>query len=442
MKPIATNLLPRRRFLQHLGVSAAVLPFLGALPSLRAAPRAKPASRIIFVFTPNGTVPNEFWPETAGTDFKLKPILEPLAPFRDRMLVLKGLCNRVRGDGDGHMRGMSCLLTGIELLPGNIQGGSDTPAGWASGPSIDQELKGFLQGRPETRTRFGSLELGVGVPHRADPWTRWTYAGSNQPVAPISDPYEVFEKLYGQVKDRENLGSVLDQVRSDLQRVSRRLGREERALLDRNTTFVREMEREIADAGRQRLRSPAPVLEPGVGNENDSIPQVSKMQGDLLVNAFANDMARVASLQYTHSVGQARMRWLGIEDGHHSLSHDPDLNTGSQEKLVKINRWFAGEIAALAKKLAETPDPGGHGSLLDHTTILWTNELGKGNSHTHENIPFVLVGGGLGFGTGLSLHLDKTPHNRLWLSIAHAFGHDLQAFGNPALCGAGPLPLG
>lgn len=432
----------RRQFLRDLGLSAAVLPFLGGLPSLQAAPRKRSAQRIVFVFTPNGTVPGEFWPETAGTDFQLKPILEPLASHRDRMLVVKGLCNRVRGDGDGHMRGMSCLLTGIELLPGNIQGGSDTPAGWASGPSIDQELKGFLQSRPETRTRFGSLELGVGVPHRADPWTRWTYAGSNQPVAPLSDPYEVFEKLFGQVKDRENLGSVLDQVRSDLRRVSQKLGREERALLDRNATLVREMEREISEAGRQKLRVAAPVLEPGVANENDTIPQVSRMQTDLLVNAFANDMARVASLQYTHSVGQARMRWLGIDDGHHSLSHDPDLNTGSQEKLVKINRWFAGEIAGLARKLSTTPDPSGHGTLLDHTTVLWTNELGKGNSHTHENIPFVLVGGGLGFGTGLSLHLDKTPHNRLWLSIAQAFGHELTVFGNPSLCAAGPLPLG
>ena len=441
MKPTLTP-SPRRRFLRDLGLSAALLPFLGGLPSLQAAPRKRSAPRIVFVFTPNGTVPNEFWPETAGTEFQLKSILEPLAAYRNQMLILKGLCNRVRGDGDGHMRGMSCLLTGIELLPGNIQGGSDTPAGWASGPSIDQELKTFLQGRPETRTRFGSLELGVGVPHRADPWTRWTYAGSNQPVAPLSDPYEVFEKIFGQVKDRENLGSVLDQVRSDLQRVSQKLGREERSILERNATLVREMEREISEAGRQKLRVAAPVLEPGIGNENDTIPQVSRMQADLLVNAFANDMTRVASLQYTNSVGQSRMRWLGIDDGHHALSHDPDLNTGSQEKLVKINRWFAGEIAALAKKLAATPDPDGNGSLLDHTTILWTNELGKGNSHSHDNIPFVLVGGGLGFGTGLCLHLDKTPHNRLWLSIAQGFGHDLKTFGNPTLCSAGPLPLG
>ena len=59
--------------------------------------------------------------------------------------MLKGLNNKIRGDGDGHQRGMSCLLTGIELLPGNIQGGSDSPAGWASGISIDQEIRNFLQ---------------------------------------------------------------------------------------------------------------------------------------------------------------------------------------------------------------------------------------------------------------------------------------------------------
>jgi hypothetical protein len=437
----------RRRFLRHLGISAAALPFIAGLPGLRAAPATARKQRMIFMFSPNGIVQPHFWPDEAGADFKLKRILQPLAPFKDRILTIKGLCNRVRGDGDGHMRGMSCLLTGIELFPGNIQGGSDTPAGWASGPSIDQELKNFLQSRSETRTRFGSLEFGVAVPNRADPWTRWNYAGPNQPVAPISDPYQMFEKLYGQVQDRENLGSILDDLRTDLKRVSSRLGAADKALLEKHATFVREMEQELRTADRQKLDRPAPVLEPGVSADNDDMPRSSAMQIDLLVNALANDMTRIASLQFTNSVGQAKMRWLGIEEGHHSLSHDPDLNEPSQEKLVKINVWFCEQLALLAKKLASTPEPGGEGSMLDHTTILWTNELGKGNSHTHENIPFVLVGGGLGFKTGVSVQLplsaeSKTPHNRLWLSIAHAFGHDLKTFGNAKLCEAGPLALG
>src|SRR4029078_11863521 len=105
----------------------------------------------------------------------------------------------------------------------------------------------------------------------------------------------------------------------------------------------------------------------------------------------------VATLQYTKSVGSARMNWLGITDGHHSLSHEPDKDGVAVGELVKINRWLCGELRYLVEKLANTPEPGGSGSLLDNTLVVWTNELGKGNSHTHDNIPFVLVGGGLDF---------------------------------------------
>ena len=112
----------------------------------------------------------------------MKECLKPLEPFRDRTLVLHGVCDQLKGDGDNHMRGMGCLLTGIELFPGNIQGGSDTPAGWAKGPSIDQSIKNGLQAKPDTRTRFGSLEFGVMVPDRADTWTRMVYAGANKPL--------------------------------------------------------------------------------------------------------------------------------------------------------------------------------------------------------------------------------------------------------------------
>ncbi|HMO65356.1 MAG TPA: DUF1552 domain-containing protein, partial [Verrucomicrobiota bacterium] len=346
-----------------------------------------------------------------------------------------------RGDGDGHMRGMSCLLTGKELFPGNIQGGSDTPAGWSQGISIDQELKNFLQSRPDTRTRFGSLELGIAVPNRADPWTRWTYAGPNQPVAPVDDPYQFFAKMYGGLKDRESLVSVLDGLGEDFKRVAKAVSTEDRALLDRHLTFVREMERELAQPQDQPLVVPPAELEPGVSNDNDSIPQLTRMQFDLLTNAFANDMARVATVQFTNSVGQARFRWLGISDGHHGLSHEPDNHEEAQEKLAKINVWLCEQLVTLVQRLERTPEPGGEGSMLDHTTILWTNELGKGNSHTHNDIPFMLVGGGLGFQMGRSVHLERTPHNRLWLSLAHAFGHGLQTFGNPQLCDAGPLAL-
>jgi hypothetical protein len=160
-----------------------------------------------------------------------------------------------------------------------------------------------------------------------------------------------------------------------------------------------------------------------------------------LVNAFVNDMARVATLQYTNSVGQARMRWLGIEEGHHALSHDPDLNEVSQEKLTKINVWFCEQLAYLAKKLAETKEPDGNGTMLDNTLLIWTNELGKGNSHTLNDIPFVLVGNGAGWQMGRSLKFDKVAHNRLWIALANAMGHRITTFGNTRLSEGGPLDL-
>ena len=429
----------RRALLRDLGLSAAALPFLGSLPAL-AAPGAKPRQRLVVVFSPDGIVPSTFWPDVPGPLTTFKESLTPLEPFRDRTLILKGVCDKIRGDGDGHMRGIGCLLTGIELFPGNVQGGSDTPAGWSSGISIDQELKNFLQADPATRTRLGSLELGVMVPERADTWTRMSYAGPNKPLAPLGDPYQTFQKLYGRVKDRALLASVLDDLGEDLKKVRAGVGAEDRLILDEHAALVRDLEKELQAASREGAGHAVPPLAPGIRRDNDNMPQLSKLQIDLLVRGFAADQARVATLQYTNSVGQAKMRWLGVEEGQHDLSHEPDSNKAAQEKLTRVNKWYCEQVAYLVKSLSETPEPGGSGSLLDHTTVVWTNELGQGNSHTLDNIPFVLIGGGLGFRAGRALQYERLPHNRLLLSLAHGFGHHVSAFGNPNYCAAGPLP--
>ena len=435
------NTIDRRQFIRNLGVSSTSLPFLLGLPSLGLAKTAPSRKRLVVMFSPNGTIPKNFWPESTGSNFELKKIMEPLAPFRNRMLVLNGLNNKVRGDGDSHMRGMSCLLTGIELFPGNIQGGSDTPAGWAKGISIDQEIKNFFQSQDATRTRFGSLEFGVGVSDRADPWTRMSYAGPNQPVAPTDDPYQMYKKLYGQIRDRDSLLNILDIVRDDLKRVSKKISAEDKLLLEEHADFVRQMEQEFAQTDNKALIGNPPKFEAGITNRNDNVPRLSRMQIDLMVNSFVNDFARVGTLQYTKSVGQARMNWLNINDGHHGLSHESDKNDDAVDKLTRINKWFAGELAYLTKRLAETPEPGANGSLLDNTTIVWTNELGKGNSHTLNNIPFVLIGNGMGFRMGRSLNLKGTAHNRLMISMAHAMGHNIKYFGNKKLSQGGPIDL-
>jgi hypothetical protein len=426
--------------MRDLGIGAAALPFVLNLPSLGFANQERRKQRLVVMFSPDGVVPSTFWPDEVGASFTLKKSLEPLEPFRDRMLTLHGVCDKIRGDGDNHMRGIGCLLTGVELFPGNIQGGSHTPAGWASGLSIDQEIRNFLQRDPSTRTRFGSLEFGVLVPDRADTWTRMVYTGPNKPVAPIDDPYQMLSKLYGHVKDQESLKSIVDALKDDLNTVSAKVSAADRQLLQEHATFVREMEQELHANEGKDLDHAVPELESGVKKDNDSIPRISKMQIDLMVNSFAADFTRVATLQYTNSVGGAKMRWIGVDEGQHELSHKPDTDQDAQDKLTRINRWYCEQLAYLTKRLAETPEPGGDGSLLDNTLIVWTNELGKGNSHTLDNIPWVLVGNGLDFRMGRSLKYPRLPHNRLLMALAHGMGHRLERFGNPDHCGEGILP--
>ena len=268
-----------------------------------------------------------------------------------------------------------------------------------------------------------------------------SYAGPNQPVAPTDDPYRMYQKLYGNLRDKAALQSVLGTLQEDFKKLGDRISPADRALLEQNAKFVAELDAELAADQGKKYRAQPPALESGVTNQNDNLPELSRMQMELLINSFVNDFARLATLQFTKSVGGARMNWLDIKDNHHSLSHEPDKNATAVDKLTRINTWFAGELAHLAKRLSETPEPGGTGSMLDHTTIVWTNELGKGNSHTLNDIPFVLLGGGLGFQTGRSLQFKGVPHNRLLLSLAHAFGHKLETFGNPTLSKDGPLAL-
>lgn len=435
----------RREFLMRMGLSATASSLLMGLPSLAFGGAAQPRRRrLVFVFSPNGVIPKHFWPEETGKDYELKRILQPLADFKDQMLTIKGICNQIQGDGDGHMRGIGCLLTGIELFPGDIQGGSDTPAGWSMGISIDQHLKNRLQAEQATRTRFGSLEFGVMVPDRADTWTRMSYAGANQPVAPISDPYQMFDKLYGQSKNREMLASVLDDLSGDFKRINRMLSTEDRKMLQQHLEMVRSVEKELktelaAATKNDHKRHAVPTLPPNIEEQNDNMPQITQMQIEMLVNSFTADFARIASLQITNSVGQPRMKWLDINEGHHGLSHEPDSNEEAYEKLIRINTWYAEQVAHLAKRMKETPDPSGHGSILDNTTIIWTNELGKGNSHTRNDIPFVMIGGGLDFRYGEAYDFGKVPHNRLLLSILEGFGMPEDTFGNPDFCQGGSL---
>ena len=153
----------------------------------------------------------------------------------------------------------------------------------------------------------------------------------------------MLQKMYGQMKDKESLVSILDDVANDLKSISSKLSKEDRQLLEEHMTLVRKVEKDLKVAERESSSNhPEPEIDPNIELINDNTPKISRAQIDLMVNGFANDMMRVSTLQFMRSVGQARMRWLDINDGHHSLSHKPDNDKSAYEKLMKINKWFAG----------------------------------------------------------------------------------------------------
>ena len=439
----------RRAVLREIGLSSAVLPFVNGLSAFGSANGGRPKKRLIFLFTPNGTIASKFWPRGYGRRFELNEITAPLERHRNRTLFLAGIENRVKGPGGAHVRGIGSLLTGVRLSSGNITFCDKVPpAGWATGISLDQELKRFLQSNPATRTAFGSLEFGAGVPDRADPFTRLSYRGKGEPVAPVRSPYEMYRRLYGRGHDHDLLVSVLDESRSDLKQVAASLGRQDRDLLERHESFVRDLEVRLQDLKVRSPHASPPELRQGIPIQMDQVPQLTRLQMDLLVNSLVNDFTRIATFQFSKASGEERMEWLGIREGHHSLSHEPDGNLAAQADLVRINRWYCEQVAHLADQLAETPDPSGDGHLLDHTTIVWLNELSKGNTHDLVGLPVVLIGNGCGFRMGRHVKLDWKPrtmdtvfHHRLLLTLAHSMGHRLETFGQSDLCAGGPLDL-
>jgi hypothetical protein len=435
--------LRRRAFLKSVGAGAIALPFLNTLaaPARAQATAAKP--RLVVFFSPNGTIPSEWIPDGGETDFSLRRILKPLERHRARLLILQGLDMLSTGPGDGHQQGMGGMLTGTDLLPGSTMGGCDTcPAvSWAGGLSIDQ----LIANRISADRPFKSLELGA-LTGGNDVWTRMIYKAAGQPMPPDDDPYRVFTRVFGSVNTTQNaardrrlfLGkSVLDAVQTEFGQLGAQLGSADRQQLESHLESVRAIEKRLyaADTG-------AICAVPSLGSMLDAratqnYPSLVKLQMDIASAALACDLTRVVSLQWSASVGQVPAPWLGISERHHDLSHEGDSNTDAVDKLVKINAWYAEQFAYLLDKLAAVKE--GDGSMLDNTLVLWCNELGKGNSHTRNDAPFVLAGNVNGyFRTGRYLQIDR-KHNALFVSLANAFGIDTNTFGDPAR-GSGPLP--
>lgn len=436
----------RRAFLRGAGGVAVGLPFmasLGLVPwSSRRAHAAETGpfpKRLIVMFSPNGTIKKNWLPTGEGHNFQLSRILEPLAPHQADLMVLDGISmlTAKHGPGDGHQTGMGHMLTAVELLSGELfQGGGDSGSvGWAGGISVDQAIANVVG----TSTKLKSLELGVQV-HGATVWSRMSYLGPNQPIPPENDPRAVFARLFADMsispaevlaRDRRRK-SILDLVMGEYAALAPKLDAFDRHKLEAHLDAIREVEKRLQTEVTGVSESCIVPGEPSYPEHMDpnNYEAVGRLQIDLLVAAMQCDLTRVGSIQFSHSVSQHVFTNLGLGQAHHDLSHEGDSNEDAQEKLTQINRFYAEQMAYLVRRLAETPE--GEGRLLDNTVVVWVNELGKGNSHSRDEVPYVLAGscGGY-FQTGrYERFLQSTPHNDFLVTLMRAMGLSTERFGD------------
>jgi len=389
--------LPRRTVLRGLGASLS-LPLLDAmLPAFATRVRAATtrAHRFLAFYVPNGMAMEYWTPKGEGKDFELSPILEPLAPFRNQMLVLSGInasWNYIHAGASG------------SFLTGTTRGGRNEVEILAD-VSMDQLLARHFA----SETQVASLELAMDPPANAGACTgilscaythTISWRSATQPLPMEYNPRAVFERLFG---DSGSTGkaarearmaqqkSLLDSVNEKLATLRKELGALDQAKVEQYTEAVRDIERRIQKAEQQRDVE-LPTLDQPQG-----VPPVFEdhlaLMLDLQVLAFQSDLTRVITFMIGKEQSARPYPQIGVPEAHHPLSHHNDVPEIIAH-LSKINRYHTELFSKHLARLRATPD--GDGSLLDHMTIMYGSGISNSTRHSGTNLPLMLVGGGAG----------------------------------------------
>lgn len=432
MKPFRLN---RRAFLGGAG-AAVGLPLLEAmLPIGRTAFAATDRpTRLLAYFVPNGIHMPAWTPTATGRDYALSPTLAPLARVKEDLLVLTNMANRPGRPyevGD-HASGLGAFLTAFRVHKTS----GDNILNSTSVDQVAAQHIGHL-------TTLPSLELGMdggGSAGNCDSGYSCAYtrniawSGPRTPVPKLTEPRAVFDRLFAgmdvsateQERARRAVlnQSLLDYVLEDVQALQNKLGYLDRAKLDEYLTSIQQLERQITDDSP--LYCTVPNRPPtGLGVETKV-----KLMSDLMVLAFQCNITRVQTFMLANGVSERRYEFLGINDGHHYISHHQNLQS-NYDKLKLIDHWEMQQFAYLLEKLKDTKDPEGI-PLLDSCMAYLSSEISDGNRHNHDNKPILLAGRANGyFDTGRHIRFqNEQPVGNLFMTMLDAMGVQVSEFGD------------
>ena len=397
--------------------------------------------RMAFFYVPNGAHMPDWKPKKEGFKYDLSPTLERIADFRDDLNVLSGLAldgARAHGDGGGdHARSVAAFLTGAHPRKTN---GADIQ----NGISVDQATAQYVG----DQSRFASLELGLEASAQAgncDSGYSCAYAsnmswrGPSNPMAKETDPGEVFDRLFaGQtVKETKQAKSqrekfrksVLDYALEDAKRLHQTLPVVDRRKLDEYLYAVRDVEKRLGGAERLRLDERGVPDYPRPSGVPRELDKHSELMMDMITLAFQTDSTRILSFMFTNAGSNRRYKQIGVNEGHHELSHH-GKSEHKQQQIAKINRYHMDRFAYLLDRLRSVRE--GDRTLLENSMIVYGSGISDGDRHNHDDLPILLAGSAAGrIKTGRHIqYKNGTPMCNLYLWMMQQMGADAKQFGD------------
>ena len=435
---ITKKAFPRRAVLRGLGATVA-LPLLDAMvPAFTALAQspARPVRRLGITYVAMGQARNiggdiDYWrPKTEGA-LELSPILQPLAAFRDRLVVVGGLDNpagnsRPGDPGGAHSRVAAAWLSGVHPKP-------TVAADFEAGTTVDQIVArefGKATQLPSLEmslfsTEFaGACETGYSCAYT----NTVSWASPTRPRPMENNPRAVFERLFGDTGSTDSAvrlarmrtnRSILDSVNEKAVRLQNRLSTRDRVKLTEYLDAIRSIETRIQKAEQETTTHELATLDQPAGIPNE-FEEYCKLMYDLQVLAFQADLTRVQTFMMARDLSQKAYPQCGVPDAQHSLSHHQE-NPESIEKYAKINAYHVSMFGYFLDKMQATRD--GDGTLLDHTLLLYGSAMGNSNRHDPTDLPMLLAGGGAGtLKGGRHLRYPGKPVSNLYMTMLDKLG--------------------
>jgi hypothetical protein len=461
-----------------------------------------PPPRFLMMHWPVGTIKQQFIPTGTGTSYTTSKggqgagyIISGFdtPDLRPHTIVMHGFnMNGITGRGGGHEDGTPFCTTGSNS-PGTRSNGGETDDGCAGGPSWDQiflknvpalsrkNADGTIIGRGyynsicdsridsyETSTRclsYGYTKVSI---------TSAVPGGSimeNQPLRPQLSPLTAYNDLFsgftpgGMMTDANALRllkhkkSVLDHSLRELNRLNTLAPASERVKIESHAAVIRQIEAQLTEQINNPPTTGGGMLPPmpaasltgksadrlsDYGNpvsqtdDSGNHEQVGNAHASILRAAFACDLIRVATFQWSPGTNHVSFKGLDPNSAntiymHHPLSHRngskafydgprPSADAYIWDAMVNANKWYFDKTAAIINTFrtqVDPLDPMG-GSLLDRTVIPMVTEVADA-SHSRSGHGALIFGGrALGMQGGQYRSVSGI-HNQLWVTVAQAF---------------------